>query len=244
MMGAAALAVPSLYMGILKPPYVYISPSPIENLLPSIGLFVALAIGVAASPAGVKIFGEERDIYFREASAGHNRYAYYAAKSLAVLPRLTLGALHFVSIFHLLARPATGFELMFVNVWCQYFCVYGLSAIMSMLVRRENAALLGVIVSLIAACLNGYGPNLKQGRAWGLILVQNMSFARWANEAWFDTETRPYREHFMAEEVSAGVWGYTLNRFGTDIALMLTIGLVYRAAALAFLIGLNRERQR
>ena len=69
-------------------------------------------------------------------------------------------------------------------MWCQYFCVYGLSAITSMLVARENAALLGVIVSLITACLNGYGPNLKQGREWGLIVLQNLSFARWANELW------------------------------------------------------------
>ena len=104
MMGAAALAVPSLYMGVLKAPYVYISPSPIENLLPSVGLFVGLAVGVAASPAGVKIFGEERFIYFREAASGHNRFAYYAAKTVAVLYRLTIGAYHFVSIFHTLVR--------------------------------------------------------------------------------------------------------------------------------------------
>ncbi len=244
MMGAASLAVPSLYIGILRPPYVYISPSPIENLLPSIGLFVALAIGVAASPAGVKIFGEEREVYFREASAGHNRFAYYTAKSLAVLPRLTLGAFHFVSIFHFLARPSTGFELLFINVWCQYFCVYGLSAITSMLVRRENAALLGVIISLIAACLNGYGPNLKQGREWGLIFLQDLSFARWANEAWFHTETYAYRTHFMVQDVSAGVWGYTVDRFGVDITLMIFIGFAYRVVALGFLVGLNKERQR
>lgn len=104
MMGAASLAVPTLYVGILKVPYVLISPSPIEPLLPSIGLFVSLAIGIAASPAGVKTFGEERPVYFREASAGHNRLAYYIAKSVAVLYRLTIGSFHFVSCFHILVR--------------------------------------------------------------------------------------------------------------------------------------------
>ena len=113
-----------------------------------------------------------------------------------------------------------------------------------MLVARENAALLGVIVSLITACLNGYGPNLKQGREWGLIVLQNLSFARWANEAFFHSETLAYRAHFMAKEVSAGVWGYTLDRFAVDITLMLVIGLAYRVVAFGFLIGLNRERQR
>ena len=75
--------------------------------------------------------------------------------------------------------------LLFANVWCQYFCVYGLAAITSMVVKRENAALLGVIASLVAATLNGYGPSLKQGREWGVGWVQDSSFARWANEAWF-----------------------------------------------------------
>jgi len=111
-------------------------------------------------------------------------------------------------------------------------------------VKRENAALLGVIVSLIAACLNGYGPNLNQGRRWGLIALQNASFARWANEAWFHTETFPYRRHFMAVEVSAGVWGYTLDRLALDISLMILIGLAYRVAAFGLLVGLNRSRQR
>ena len=129
-------------------------------------------------------------------------------------------------------------------MWCQYFCVYGLSAITSMLVARENAALLGVIVSLITACLNGYGPNLKQGREWGLIVLQNLSFARWANELWFHTETLAYRDHFMAKDVSAAVWGYTLDRFAVDVTLMLVIGLAYRVVAFAFLVGLNRDRQR
>ena len=143
MMGAASFAVPSLYMGILKSPYVYISPSPIENLLPSIGLFVALVIGVAASPADVKI-----DLWrgARGVISGGER----GPKPLRLLHGKVCrrdpatnekGAFQFVSVFHFLAVPTTGFELLFVNVWCQYFCIYGLSAITSMLVKRENAAL-------------------------------------------------------------------------------------------------------
>jgi hypothetical protein len=132
---------------------------------------------------------------------------------------------------------------MFINVWCQYFCVYGLAAITSMIVKRENAALLGVIVSLVAACLNGYGPNLNQGKSWGVGWVQDMSFARWANEAFFHTETFPYREHFMVLEVSAPFWGYTMDRLGLDLAIMLIIGFVYRLAAFVLLVSLNKELQ-
>ena len=51
--------------------------------------------------------------------------------------------------------------------------------------RPPPQALLGVIASLVAATLNGYGPNLNQGRQWGVGWIQDSSFARWANEAWF-----------------------------------------------------------
>lgn len=48
----------------------------------------------------------------------------------------------------------------------------------------------------------------------------------------------------MVVEVSAGVWGYTLDRFGLDVFIMIALGLAYRAAAFGLLVGLNREAQR
>jgi len=243
-MGSAAMQLPELYVGVLKPPYTLLSPSPLETLLPSIGMYVALAVGISGAPAGVRTFGEEKDVYYREVASGHSALAYYIAKSWAQVYRFTLGSLHFTAIFHLLASPATDFGTMYAIVFCQYFAVYGLSALMSMLVSRENSALLGVIVALIAGCLCGFGPSLKQGREWGVGWVFDSSHARWANEAWFDQETTFYRDTYMVAEVSAPLFGYTLDRYGFDIFAMLAIGLAHRTLAFGFLVGLNRDKQR
>ena len=102
MMGFAASQLPEMYNGVLKPPYTLISPAPMELLVPSIGLYVALAVGIAGAPAGVLAFGEEKAMFFREAAAGHSPLAYYIAKSLSVFYRFTLGALHFTAVFHVL----------------------------------------------------------------------------------------------------------------------------------------------
>ncbi len=244
MMGAAASQVPELYMGVLKPPYTLISPSPIETLLPSIGLYVSLAVGLAGSPAGVRTFGEERAVYYREASSGHSKGAYYIAKTLSMFYRFTSGAFHFAAVFHMLANPTTSFTMMFIIVVCQYFAVYGLAAITSMVVKRENSALLGVIVSLVAGCLCGFGPSITQLRGWHMSWIQDISYARWSSEAWFHYETLPYRDMYMVEEVSAALFGYTLDRLGYDIAMILIIGTVYRIIAFALLVLLNREKQR
>ena len=243
-MGAAATAVDTLYLGILKAPYTLISPAPMETLLPSIGLYVALAVGLAGSPAGVRTFGEERDVFYREASSGHDRLAYYVAKSVAVMYRLTAGAFHFASVFFVLATPSMPFATMFGIVWLQFFSVYGLAAVTSMLVERENSALLGVIVSLIVSCMCGFGPNLHQGQRWGIRWVQDISYSRWANEAWFHAETLAYRRLYLVEEVSAPLFGYTLDRLPTDVAYIILIGSAYRVVAYALLVSLNRSKQR
>jgi hypothetical protein len=142
--------MPELYMGVLKPPYTSISPAPMEMLVPSIGLYISLAVGIAGAPAGVLTFGEEKTVFFREAAAGHSRLAYYIAKSLSVMYRFTLGALHFVAVFHVIgewkhaaqppkprthphalyffpsAKPFTPFGTLYTIVWVQFLAVYGL----------------------------------------------------------------------------------------------------------------------
>lgn len=115
---------------------------------------------------------------------------------------------------------------------------------MSMLVKRENAALLAVIMSLIAGCLCGYGPSLNQFNNWYLGWIPGMSYARWAVEGWFHAETLPYRDHFMVTEISAPLFGYTLDRFALDIATTVALGVAYRIVAYLLLILLNRSKQR
>ena len=194
MMGIAATNVDELFSGILIAPFTPLSPSPNVQLLPSLGFFIAMAVGIAGSPAAVRTFGEERDMYLREVSAHHSATAYFLAKNLATLPRLSLAALHFASCFYLVALPSASYASVLVLVWGLFFGVYGLSFMVSMVVSRANGALLGTIASLVLACLCGYGPTLTQAREWsvnlgggnflGLITLVDMSYSRWASGEW------------------------------------------------------------
>ena len=74
--------------------------------------------------------------------------------------------------------------------------------------------------------------------------MQDSTYSRWANEFWFHSESLAYRRLYMAEEVSAPLFGYTLDRPSVDIAVCIVIGTAYRAIAYALLIGLNRSKQR
>ena len=68
--------------------------------------------------------------------------------------------------------------------------------------------------------------------------------ARWAAEGFFNAETGPYREIFMVEDISAQLFGYTLDRMSTDVAMCVTIGVLYRVLAGALLLLVNRDKQR
>jgi hypothetical protein len=69
-------------------------------------------------------------------------------------------------IYHILATPLSAYHSVFAVVFLFFFCVYGLAAVVSMLVRRENASLLGVVVCLFAAVFNGFGPSLHDAHKW------------------------------------------------------------------------------
>jgi hypothetical protein len=118
------------------------------------------------------------------------------------------------------------------------------AAIVSMLVKREDAALLSVIVCLIAGCLCGFGPSIRQGKQYGFYWIQALSFASWATEGWLDSETSGYRDLFMVEEITAPLFGYTLNRFAMDIGIAFLLAIVYRIIAFFLLLVVDRQKQR
>ncbi|KAJ3047500.1 hypothetical protein HK097_011489 [Rhizophlyctis rosea] len=232
-----------LYKGLYVAPYTLVSPSPNEWLIPLLGLLIGLTVGLAGAPAGVKVFGEEKPVYWREAASGHSRSAYYIGKTISAIYRFTLSALHFSSIYYFIAGPQLPFAKQFLIIYLQFFGVYGLAAIVSMLVRRENANLLAVVVCLFASVFCGYGPTLGQAKNWGVLFIWEMSFNKWGAEAAFSENVAPYAQVYDTAG-SARFQGYTLNQVTKDLLMMLAIGFVHRIIAFGLLIGLNRDKQR
>lgn len=243
LMGLSTMPDPDLYLGIVIEPFTLLSPAPIFYLPPLFSLLMAMSVGIAGAPAGVKTFGEERTVYFREAAAGHNRAAYFVGKSLSVFYRLTVAALHFCCLFHVVAAPVLPFGPLMVSIWTLFVCVYGLSSCVSMLLPREDAPLLAVVSSLFAAVLSGYGPTMNNWYDWHLGWFLEMCYSRWTTEALFTSMVTPYSDVYDVQG-SASVYGYTLNRFSTDIGYALLISMVLRLLAFLFMIFGNRQQQK
>ncbi|KAJ3083024.1 hypothetical protein HDU99_000880, partial [Rhizoclosmatium hyalinum] len=140
------------------------------------GTLIGVAVAVAGGPAGVRLFGEEKLIYWRETASGHNPFAYYLGKNLSAIYRVALSSLHFTAIYVFFSKPSYAIEL-------QYALSSGVAINVSMTVRRDNASLMTVIIGLFLAIFDGFAPTLADARKMGLEFVFSLSPNRWASEA-------------------------------------------------------------
>ncbi|KAI4266860.1 MAG: hypothetical protein L6R38_008512, partial [Xanthoria sp. 2 TBL-2021] len=174
------------FRGFFLPPYAVLSSSIDYSSVPLMAVLVGIAIGLVASSPGVKIFGEEKLVYAREAASGHNRFAYYLGKVLSTFPRMLLANLHFTALFMLLATPRIDWVSAFAANFLYFYAIYGLASILSMLCKREDGPLLAVMASLIVGILNGMSPNLSQVEEWHLLWFWRALPGTWLAEAYFD----------------------------------------------------------
>ncbi|KAJ3121092.1 hypothetical protein HK100_012521 [Physocladia obscura] len=234
--------LPEMVSGVYVDKYFVLSPAPMD-VIGVCGFLMGVTIGLAGAPSAVKVFGEEKEVYWREAAAGHSRLAYYLGKTIATLFRVVLASLHFTAFFMFFAKPDINPYLMYAIVLLQFWGVYGISTVVSLLARRENAAILAVVVSLILSVLCGYGPSLKDAAEHGYIFLNELSFNKWASEANYSAMIAVYRGKFDIDFMAAA-WGYTLDRVGFDLLMCAVLGTGLRVIGLGMLIGMHQDKQR
>ncbi|KAI1002795.1 hypothetical protein K3495_g5408, partial [Podosphaera aphanis] len=185
----------------------------------------------------------EELIFWREASSGQSRSAYYVGKVISALPRIAISAMHYNTFFYLLATPLISFWRLYLLNLTYFYCIYGLSSIPSMLVRREDAPSIALIFSLIIGILNGYGPPLTFVQSWNLEWFWRMSPGLWYTEAFFNDNIKIY-DYLYDLKAAESNTGYIAGRFYMDFSVMLFIGFLYRVAAYFGLILMDKDKQR
>lgn len=232
----------SNFRGIFVEPYEILSSSIDYSSVPQMALLVGLAIGLTASAPGVKVFGEEKLVFWREAAAGHNRFAYYIGKVISTIPRMILANLHFTVLFALMTTPQISWPDMFAANLLYFWCIYGLASCVSMVVRREDGPLLSVMAALIVGVLNGMSPSLVKVRSYHLIWLWRCTPGTWLAEGYFTQNVAPMRYLYDIDTAKDAV-GYRLGYFTEDMLMLLALGAIYRILAFAGLRLMHRHKQ-
>jgi ABC-type multidrug transport system ATPase subunit len=230
------------FKGVFYPPFTPLSSAANFSSVAQMALLVGVAIGLTASAPGVRVFGEEKLIYYREAASGHNRFAYYSGKVLSTMPRMILANLHFTVMFLLLSTPQMSFGATFIANFAYFYCVYGLASIVSVLTKREDGPLLAVMASLIVSVLNGMSPRLQQIAEWRLEWLWRLIPGTWLAEAYFDKNVSPWK-HLYILDIVTDATGYTLGQFSLDVGILFLLGTAYRVVAFLALRFHNRGQQ-
>lgn len=228
------------FRGFYLQPYTILSSSTDYSSVAQMALLVGIAIGLIASSPGVKIFGEEKLVYWREASSGHNRLAYYLGKVLSTFPRMIIACLHFTATFMLLATPRIDWCSSFLANLLYFYTIYGLASILSMCIRREDGPLLAVMASLIVGVLNGMSPNLRVVRGWHMSWFWRALPGTWLAEAYFEKNVGPLAYMYGVDHASKAT-GYRLGKFGWDCCVLGIIGTIYRILAFFLMRFVNQK---
>ena len=138
-------------------------------------------------------------------------------KSIAVLPRIAVAALHFTGLLYVLVRPRAGFGEVYGVVWSYLFCVYGVAAVISVPFYRYNVALISVIITMALASLSGFSPQLSDMQEAGLGPLFGTFYARWLGDALYESEVKHWGNVFDTQSAAAGL-GYTLTGYSTKLA--------------------------
>ena len=232
-----------MFRGIFQHPYELLSSSADYNSVPEMSLLIGVACGLIASPPGVKVFGEEKLIYAREASSGHNRFAYYIGKVLSTLPRMVLSNLHFTVLFMYLSTPRMTWGAAFIANLLYFYCIYGLSSCVSMVTRREDGPLIATMTSLVVGIISGVKPSLHTVGGWHMAWLWRMSPGTWLSEAYFTENVTPWGYLYKIDQAAAGT-GFKLGHYSLDLAVLFILGTTYRVMAFGALRLFNRRSHR
>jgi len=76
-----------------------------------------------------------------------------------------------------------------------------------------------------------------------MFILPNLSLLRWASEAVYTIEIETYIGFY---DISQGIkfFGYNLNNFKLDLAMLFVLGLTFRLLAFLLLLLLNRDKKK
>jgi len=224
--------------------------------------FMNLALGLTVAIASLRVFGNERVVFWRESAPGSgmklDNLAYFMAKNLVELPRLALLTLFFVLSFYPIVTPNVDWLLFVGYSFAAAFACSGVAYLASIALSPLKAQLLVVIYVLVAVMFSGLATKLSELDTNPLFAcLSYFSFARWLSELIYlqDVYTLalawrmppPYYSKQSAYSAFYGILGlgYTPQTvvLVLDSLMLVLLGLLFRYLAYWSLIAFNRDKR-
>jgi len=152
--------------------------SPVRNQIGPFGFYMTMALGIVSASVSTKSFcGPEKIIFWREASTGVSRLAYFLSTILIEIPVQILGALFFVAPVAAFTDFRGPMEWYFLWSLCLVWCVFGIGHLIGCAFETDLAlsTLLGTVLAVLINLFGGYVPKAGTGGYW--------AYSRWSARA-------------------------------------------------------------
>uniref|UniRef100_A0A7S1LB71 ABC transporter domain-containing protein n=1 Tax=Neobodo designis TaxID=312471 RepID=A0A7S1LB71_NEODS len=229
-----ASAIDSPFVGQLIGPYVVTSPRTDIQHVSMLVMLWGIAMAAALGPAGVRVLGPTRAVYWRETAAGHSRLAYYIGASTAEAYRIVITMLHFAAVTYLMWAPNMSFGSMYGLLLLLAFVVDSQSVTLGTVVDPFIAPLLAVVVGVFTALLNGFPQIPGASQFVYSFSVTELFYAREVADV----------EHVFRTDSLEDIWGYKLDRPGYNFGIIFGEAALLRVLGFVFLVALHRDKQR
>eukprot|EP01135_Chromosphaera_perkinsii_P004491 Nk52_evm15s284 gene=Nk52_evmTU15s284 len=255
-LGFNFISHPSLYippmpsfMAKYCPPAIssYCNEVPLTRVgLNNIAFFTCFVVGVAAVVTSTHVFGDEKPQYWRDASTGMSRSAYFVAKSVMDTPWILLGSLLFSSIFFIMVHIPKPFSTTFPIIFCIEFAAWGIGYVVSVFVKKDMAQSIGVLLVFACAVFSGISPKYADVKSNLSVLrvFWAVSYARYGSEAMYISTADYYRDSSFPVDNDLNNIGYDANNYNYDLVCMIALGLGFRIFAYLGLIFKDRHKQK
>ncbi len=217
------------------------------------GSMTLMAVSLAGSASAVRIFGQERVVYFRE-SAGITQpwgsIAYFFAKDVAAWPQILVGSFCFQLIFKAIASPLMNNSEVFLCLMPIYYCAYGVGMLVSIAVQPNLAQLCGFVFVFINQLYSGsLSPiPMMQKDIFPLNALYHLSFLRYANENFYTTEAIRHKAvsdslGISMEDTIKENFGFSFDTFYTNLGYIFLWGFGIRIVACILMMLKDRTKK-
>eukprot|EP00762_Andalucia_godoyi_P002170 ANDGO_02633.mRNA.1 Putative white-brown complex homolog protein 30 len=222
----------------------YFCEFPILDVSGALNDYCVMALGLTAVSTGVRTFGKERVIAWREASVGVNIVSYLSSRWLVDIALLTLYSLCYCVSLNLVSSLQGAFMAYWLVFAMTEWVVFAFGYCLSAFMRVKNATLVGVICCLAWVVADG-GVYTVQTMG----LLGSFSYPRWTAEAIFLTEIN-YDDLSNADQkllktyLDKYEYGWKIGNYGVDIGALFLLGLMFRSLHLLLYWICNRQKRK
>mmetsp|Transcript_36121 Transcript_36121/g.58386 ORF Transcript_36121/g.58386 Transcript_36121/m.58386 type:complete len:1258 (+) Transcript_36121:130-3903(+) len=216
--------------------------------IPNSAFLVTLGNTLLAMQQALRLFGNEQTVYWREASWGVDRFAYFLGKNLANLIWLGIAPALFLSTFHTLSMARGNFFNWYLVLLFLWASCTAIGQAISIFVDRNKSQLTAVLLSLVFSLLCGLFPTLtalRSGMGDAALIGPVLSPSHWCFEALMFVQSDSFTPVYdIPKAVLYRTLGTVLTGWNMALVPQAGIALFFWFVTFCLLKYSHRDKQR